>query len=267
MKKLVVALFVLAFAATGSALASGTLSDTGVLVYTYPDNSQGWTTMTAEMDGTYVWLAPGGNPGCPLSQYSVDGTLLNTYYPQIDFRSLYASNGGQLYAKEFCGNVYSISQSGVATLLYGISDPDCQSAASLNGDDTELYVFAAPTLYRFDAANGSPIGNVPLIGMGGGETDYPDNVQMETTADGRILTCSNGVVSEWDLAGNRIGQCNVPIGSPGDFNTDFSFGVGLDGLVYLYNANTAQWESYDVGAGGPVAVEETTWGAVKGLFR
>jgi hypothetical protein len=266
MKKWVMSLVVLT-AFCGTALASGTLSDVGVLVMTYPDASEGWTTITAEHDGSYVWLAPGGGTSAPLVQYNLDGTIANTYYPQIDFRSLFATNGGQLYAKEFCGNVYTISQSGVAALQYTIADPDCQSSASFNADDSELYAFAAPNIHRFNAANGSPLGSFMLNGMGGGEFDYPDNNQMETTADGRILTWSNGVVSEWDLGGNRVGQCTIPVATPQDFNTEFSFGVGNDGLVYVYNASSNNWESYDVGAGGPVATEDTTWGQVKGLFR
>ncbi len=251
----------------GQALASGTLFDNGVLQMAFPDQT-GFTPISADNDGTYIWTASGGGTGNPIGRYLLNGTPDALFVPGIDFRSVYVSNGGQLYAKEYCGNVYSLTQNGVKTFLFTLPDPDCQSSASFNADDTELYTMSAPILYRYNAANGSPIGSVTLNGMGGNELNYPESIQMETNGTGRILTFADGVVSEWDLSGNRVGQCTVPIATPNDFNTNFSFGVGNDNFVYLFDANTAQWEVYDVGVtGGPTAVEPTTWGAVKALFR
>lgn len=262
---ILVATLTVAFGAQ-QALASGTLLDNAVLIMDFADQT-GYTPISADNDGSYIWTASGGGTGNPIGRYLLDGTADGTFVPGIDFRSLYVSNGGQLYAKEYCGDVYSISQSGTATFLFTLPDPDCQSSASFNADDTELYVMSAPTLYRFDAANGAPLGSFTLTGMGGNELNYPQLVQMETNAGGRIVTFADGIVSEWDLAGNRIGQCTVGISTPADFNTNWSFGVGNDDYVYLFNANTTRWEVYDVGLTGPTAVEGTSWGNLKALFR
>jgi hypothetical protein len=267
MRKLLALACLVALVGATDALASGTLYDNGVLQFTFGDQT-GYTPISADNDGTYIWTASGGG-GNPLGRYNQDGSP-NGYYPVgLDFRSLFVSNGGQLYGKMYCGDVYSISQSGVPTYMFNLGgDPDCQSSGSFNADDTEIYTMAAPTITRFNAANGSMLGSFTLNGMNGNEFNYPASIQMETNADGRILTFADGVVSEWDLGGNRVGQCTVPIGSPFGFNTSFSFGVGNDNMVYLINENTGQWEVYDVGVtGNPTAVEETSWGAVKALYR
>lgn len=251
----------------GSALASGTLYDNGVLQFSFVDQT-GYTQISADNDGTYIWTASGG--GCnPIGRYNQDGTPNGLYNVCLDFRSLFVSNGGQLYGKMYCGDVWAISQSGVPTYMFNLAgDPDCQSSGSFNADDTEIYTMAAPTISRFNAANGAYLGNFTLNGMNGNEFNYPASIQMETNADGRILTFADGVVSEWDLGGNRIGQCTVPVSTPTGFNTIFSFGIGNDNMVYLYDENTAQWGVYDVGiTGNPTAVEQTTWGAVKAMYR
>jgi hypothetical protein len=255
-------------AANLPALASGTLYDVGVLQRDFRDVS-GATPISADNDGTWIWTASGGSPdGQRLARYFQDGSPDQSFAPNIDFRSLYVDNSGQLYAKEFgIGAIFSISQTGVPTFLYDLNDPEAQSAASLNGDDTELYTMSAPTLRRYNAANGAFIGSVNLSGMAGDELAFPQAWQMETNGAGRILTFANGVVSEWDLSGTRIGQCTVPVGTPTGFDTNWSFGVGSDDLVYVFNENNAHWEAYDVGIGGPVAVEPTSWGRVKALYR
>jgi hypothetical protein len=262
---MIAAVMTVALGAQG-ALASGTLLDNAVLVMDFADQT-GFTPISADNDGTYIWTASGGGTGNPIGRYLLDGTADGTFVPGIDFRSIYVSNGGQLYAKEYCGNVYSVSQSGTATYLFTLADPDCQSSVSFSADDSELYAMVAPTLYRFNAANGAPLGSFTLTGMGGNELAYPQLVQMETNATGRIITYSDGVASEWDLAGNRVGQCTVGIATPADFNTNFSFGVGNDDYVYLYNANTARWEVYDIGLATPTATLDTSWGSLKTLFR
>ena len=267
--KAILALGVLALA-SASAFASGTLFDNAALILTFPDGSgaPGSTFMSGDQDGTYIWTCTGGfSSGLELARYNLDGTFSANFDPAIDFRSIYVSNSGQLYAKSFCGNVYSITQSGVSTLLYAIADFDCQSAGSLNGDDSELLTMSNGTVYRYNAANGASLGSFGLIGYGvGSEFNYPDNVQMETNETGRILTFSNSTISEWDYAGNRIGQCSVALDTPNGFDTIFSFGVGNDNLIYIYNESNGYWELYDVGLGGVTSTEDSSWSQVKSLF-
>ncbi len=254
------------------AQATGSLLNNGVLVLNF-DDASGHSALQTPISADnpsygFIWTASGGtNTGVHLARYNPDGTTNAVYSPGVDFRSLYSNNAGNLFAKEFgSGAVYSISNVGVATLLYNLNDPEAQSSASLNGPDTELYTMSNGTVRRYNAANGAFLGSFNLIGFGGAELGFPDYVQMETNGSGRILTYSDGNVSEWDLAGNRIGTCVIPISTPDDFNTEWSFGVGSDDLVYLYDASRTQWASYRVFAGAtPVAA--TTWGAIKSAFN
>lgn len=259
----------LALAAT-SAFATGTLYDNGILGVTFLDgsNAPGSTKMSGDNDGTYIWTCTGGySSGYELAKYDLSGNFIANYDAGIDYRSIFTSNGGQLYAKAYCGGVYSLTQSGVPTYLYTISDADCQSAGSFNGDDSELMTMVYGTVYRYNAANGASLGNFGLIGYGAGnENNYPDYVQMETNEDGRILTYSGGVVSEWDYAGNRVGQCSIAVDTPNGFDTIFSFGVGNDNFVYIYNEANGYWETYDVGLGIIVATENTSWSQLKALY-
>ena len=210
MRRLLALACLLALVGATDALASGTLYDNGVLQFTFGDQT-GSTPISADNDGTYIWTASGG--GCNrVGRFNQDGSPNGVYNVCLDFRSLFVSNGGQLYGKMFCGDVYSISQSGVPTYMFNLAgDLDCQSSGSFSADDTEIYTMAAPTITRFNAANGSLLGSFTLNGMNGNEFNYPASIQMETNADGRILTFADGVVSEWDLGGTRIGQCTVPI--------------------------------------------------------
>jgi hypothetical protein len=103
--------------------------------------------------------------------------------------------------------------------------------------------------------------------MGAGELNFPDAFQMETNNAGRIITYSAGVVSEWDLTGTRVGTCTIPIASPGGFETTWSFAVGSDDRVYLFEEPTTSWKAYRVGLEGATPVEATTWGAIKSHFE
>lgn len=229
--------------------AAGTLKDAGVLVQSFPGGGNVLTPMSAENDGTFIWTASGANNfGQRLTRHLQDGTVDLSFATGIDFRSLYADNFGQLFAKAFgSGNVYSLTQSGIPTLLYTLSDPDPQSSASLNADDTQLYTRSGSTIRRYDAGSGGFLGQFTLIGMTPAELGFPDRIQMETNDAGRIFTYSNGVVSEWDLSGARIGTSTIPIATPTAFNTEWSFSVGNDNVVYLFNNHTMTWESYDIG--------------------
>ncbi len=268
--KAMLALTILVSLATG-ALASGTLADNGIPMLTFADGTaaSGGTHVSADNDGTYIWTAAGGwSDGLLLARYDQSGNNAQTYNAGIDFRSLFVDNGGQLYACSYTGGIYSLTQNGVPTLMFDLSEPDSQGSASFNADDSELLMLANGSVYRFNAANGAAMGNFALVGYGsvGSETNYPDNIQMETNGTGRILTYTGGIVSEWDYAGNRVGQCTIPLSTPNDFDTIFSFGVGNDNLVYFYNPSTGNWESYDVGIIGNTAVQGASWSEMKALY-
>ena len=228
-------------------IEAGSLWNTGVLVRTFADQS-GSTPIAAENNGAYLFTVSGGSAsGNRFARYLPDGTFDASFAPGIDFRSIDTANNQDLYAKSYLSGFYSITAGGVATHLFDLPVPDAQSSAVFSADDTELYVRSAGTVRRHSAATGAYLGEFTLNGMSGGELAYPANVQIDTNRSGRLLTYADGVVSEWDLAGNRIGTSTIPIATPSDFDTTFSFAVDGDGLVYLLNVATYNWQVYNIG--------------------
>ncbi|MCP3917719.1 MAG: hypothetical protein GY711_19420 [bacterium] len=238
---------------TAPSLPSGTLLDDAVLIRTFANGAvTPITPMSAASSGTHLWTVDGGSiGGSELVRYLPDGTLDAALPSGFDARSIFTDSSGALFGKAYGGNVYSIDPNGVATLLFDLPEGNPQASASFNADDTELYTLSTNgILRRYDATTGAALSSTPLLGWGvtvPSETGHPDAHQLETTPTGRILTYSDGIVSEWDLAGNRIGTCSVPIATASDFDTVWSFSVADPGFVYLLNTISDEWEVYDVG--------------------
>jgi hypothetical protein len=235
-----------------AALAEGTLWDEGVLVLTFDD----WSSIravSADNDGNYIYTVSGGNPdGYRFARYLPDGSMDHIYASGIDFRTLFTNNNRELFAKGFVwydqpAQVFSLSIDGEATFLYTLNLGHAHASAGFNADDTEIYTRDGTTMRRFDAADGSYLGSFTLDGMSAEELEFPADFQMETNLAGRIFTYAVGVVSEWDLDGQRIGTCTIPIDTPDGFETTWSFAVGGDDRVYLLNDDTERWEVYDIG--------------------
>lgn len=251
------------------ALADGTLFDVGELQFFFGDKS-GLTPMSADFDGTWIYTVSGGNiNGDRLARYFLDGTLDQTFAPGIDFRSIFTDNSGNLFAKEWgTGNVYSMSQDGMPTFLYTLNDPQAQSSASFNADDTELYTRDGSTIRRYNSSTGMFLGSFELMGLIGDELSTPAAWQMETSRSGRIFTYAAGIVSEWDTKGNRIGTSNIPItGDPSGFDTTFSFAVGGDDNIYLYSESSNTWKVWNIGIPAPGTLALLAIGGVVGRRR
>jgi hypothetical protein len=235
-----------------AALADGTLWDEGVMTLTFDD----WSSIravSADNDGNYLYTVSGGSTsGFRFARYLLDGTMDHYYASGVDFRGLFTNNERQLFAKGFIWydlppQVYSLTMDGEATFLYTLIGAHAHASAGFNVDDSEIYTRDGATLRRFDAEDGSYIGNISFQGMTADELDFPAEFQMETSLDGRIFTYAVGAVSEWDLNGIRIGTCTIPIDTPDGFETTWSFAVGGDDRIYLFNEATVKWEVYNVG--------------------
>lgn len=266
------ALFVGAVALLTSApmaLADGTLLDNGELMLHFT-NAVGLTPMSADNDGTWIYSVSGGGiEGKRFARYFQNGLLDQTFATGIDFRSIFTDNSGNLFAKEYgTGNIYSLTQNGTPTFLYTLNDPQAQSSASFNADDTELYTRDGSTIRRYDSSTGLFIGSFELQGLAGDELAFPAFVQMETSRSGRILTYAAGIVSEWDSQGNRIGTSNIPIsGDPSGFDTTWSFSVGGDDYIYLYSQASGRWKAWNIGIPAPGTLALLAIGGVVGRRR
>ena len=235
-----------------AALADGTLWDEGVMTLTFDD----WSSIravSAENDGNYIYTVSGGSTsGFRFARYLLDGTMDHYHASGVDFRGLFTNSNRELFANGFVWydlppQVYSVTIAGEPTFLYTLSGAHAHSSAGFNADDTEVYTRDGTTLRRFNAEDGAYLGSITFQGMGAEELEFPADFQMETNLDGRIFTYAVGVVSEWDLNGVRIGSCTIPIDTPDGFETTWSFAVGGDDRIYLFNESAVKWEVYNVG--------------------
>jgi uncharacterized repeat protein (TIGR01451 family) len=103
----------------------------------------GETTMPLAFDGTNFWSSSGGGPsGNRFARYDAAGTLLNTYAPGLDFRSVFTTATGTVLARAYNDPViYQQNAPGVfvnsgVTLTGGTLDN--QSAVVLNGAGTSI---------------------------------------------------------------------------------------------------------------------------------
>src|SRR5205823_1080964 len=94
-------------------------------------NALGPTVMTMAFDGTSYWEASGGSPsGTRLARYDLGGTLMNTYAPGLDFRSVFADVAGNLYARAFNSPViYRQTTPGVFSTYLTLSGGSLDSQA------------------------------------------------------------------------------------------------------------------------------------------
>jgi hypothetical protein len=242
----------LALVVGSAALADGTLWDEGVLTLTFDDWSSIRAT-SADNDGNYIYTVSGGSTsGFRFARYLPDGTMDHYYASGVDFRGLFTNSDRELFANGFIWydvppQVYSLTIDGEPTFLCTLSGAHAHSSAGFNADDTELYTREGATLRRFHAEDGAYLGSIAFQGMSAEELEFPADFQMETNLDGRIFTYAVGVVSEWDLNGVRIGTCTIPIDTPDGFETTWSFAVGGDDRIYLFNEDAVKWEVYNVG--------------------
>jgi hypothetical protein len=234
------------------ALAEGTLWDQGVLVLSFDD----WSSITAtsaDNDGNYIYTVSGDSTdGFRFARYLLDGTVDHIYASDVDFTTLFTNNDRELFAEgsfwyDQPAPIYSLTIDGEATYLYSLTVGHPFASVGFNGDDSEIYTREDDIIRRFDPADGSYLGYFTLRGLSAEELEFPAEYQMETNLAGRIFTYAAGVVSEWNLDGERIGTCTIPIDTPDGFETTWSFAVGGDDRIYLLNDDTERWEVYRIG--------------------
>ncbi|MBA3726525.1 MAG: hypothetical protein H0W86_08740 [Armatimonadetes bacterium] len=164
-------------------------------------------------DGANYWSSSGGGSTGPrLARYAADGTLLDTYAPGLDLRSVFTNGAaGPVYARAFnSSQIYVQTSPGVFgndVVLSGGS-LDAQSSVAF-GNNGEFIAMNAGNVDRWDAA-GNHIGSLALTGFGSmfNENTYPQNrgvTWIGGTGQDGFATFSEGMLSAWDVAGNRIG--------------------------------------------------------------
>lgn len=192
----------------------------------------------------------GGPSGLRLAQYDSNGSLLATYAPNLDIRSIFTDCPGNLYARQFASPIiYQQTAPGTfvpfVTLAGGTLD--AQSAVVFNTSDTEYIAMSVGTVSRWDGT-GTFLGTVALSGYGKrfGESAYPNNRGI-AAAGGYWLTYSNRMLSAWDTGGNRVDTTEL-LNAGTSFDSHFSFSYA-NGMVFIVDGPGGSWRGYDVGLG------------------
>jgi hypothetical protein len=208
------------------------------------------TTMTLAWDGTNYWSCSGGSQsGVRYAQYDANGTMLHTYSPNIDFRSIVTVNGSgsTVYAREYASPIVH-QQTSPGTFTNGRTlnggPLDSQSSVVFNPSGTEYDAMYSGTVTRWDS-NGGLLGTVTLTGFGNNfsENSYPQNGRI--IVRGVYLTYSNGNLTAWTLAGARI-KSTVLTGGGTSFDSHFSLSYA-NGMVWVVDVAGGTWRGYNVG--------------------
>jgi hypothetical protein len=209
-------------------------------------------------DGTNYWSCSGGTTsGLRLARYTASGTLLATYAPGLDFRSVFTRADGTVLARAYnSGVIYQQTSPGVfvasgITLAGGTLD--MQSSVVLNGAGTEYQAMSGGVVSRW-STNGAYLGSVALSGFGSlsGENTLPQNRGLGVSGNLWLTYNGNGVLSVWDSAGNRVVQAALPgAGTSSESSWGFSF---CNGKVFIVDAAGGRWRGYDLYSTAAVAV-------------
>ncbi|MBW2455559.1 MAG: hypothetical protein JRI68_13650 [Deltaproteobacteria bacterium] len=216
---------------------------------TFTDGLTG-TTMTMAWDGTSYWSCSGGNTnGVRLAQYNATGTVIGTYSPGIDFRSVLTKGDGTtpVYARGYGSNQVLVQTApgtfgNDVTLTGGTLD----SQGRLVWDDTasEFVTQYGGTVNRW-SATGAFLGTVPLSGFG---TQFNENGGEQTgciaTSSGLYFTYSEGNLSAWDTNGTRLKTTQL-VGAGTGYDAYYGFSYA-NGMFWVNDAAGGTWRGYDV---------------------
>jgi hypothetical protein len=222
----------------------------------------GSATMGMAFDGTNYWSVSGNSTsGNRLARYSSTGTLLATYAPGLDFRSIFTDAAGNVFARPFSSSViYRMTSLGVfspyLTLSGGSLDP--QSSVVINGTTTDFIAMSGGTVSRWSSA-GAYLGTTTLAGFGSvtGENVYPSSRGIAALG-GYWLTYNNAnrTVSFWNNAGTRVTQSAL-VGAGTGFDSAFSFSY-CNGQAFAVDVAGSAWRGYQICAQGNVDGITTT---------
>jgi hypothetical protein len=241
----------------GQANADGIFGDSYDASFTFQD-ALGFgvgATMVVAFDGTDYWSSAGGySDAVEYAQYDSSGTLIATYNPHLDFRSIFTDATGQVYARQFDDSTIYLQTVPGTFVTSGVTlapnNLDSQSSVVLNGPETEYVALNYGTVSRWDLA-GNSLGTVTLSGFGSisGENSYPQGRGIAAAQTYWLTYDGNRTLSAWDFDGNRVGTTTLN-GAGTTFDSNWSLGFA-NGLVFIVDKAGGTWRGYDVGLGAP----------------
>jgi hypothetical protein len=231
--------------------------DAPTLVMSFHDPIQAHC-MGITSDGSYYYTINGGNATWgEIRTYDLSGNPVLTVACAIDARSIsFNPADGYFYAKTYYRDWCRVDPAtgSFSTVFAGIFQSS-QSSPALTPDGDYILEHESGTLYWYDAHTGAMI--TTMSGFYHGAS--PSSGALAT--DGcRLFTWDGSLTYVYDMQGTFIESWNVPSGNYG-FSPAWA-----NGLFWTSDDTTDMWYGYDVG-NPPSPAEETTWGAIKALYR
>lgn len=212
------------------------------------------TRMTLSFDGNHYFSAAGGNSdGARVAEFAGDGTLIATYEPGLDLRSIFTSGSHQVLARAFDDStVYRQTSPGSFSALLSLESNslDAQSAVVMN--KLGQFVAVHSGLVSVWDDQGQALTSFALAGFGAqnGEADYPAERGVAVVGD-HLFTYAAGVVSAWDYTGQRVDTATL-VGAGTSFDSYFSFSYA-NGRFFVIDGASGQWRGFDAGLGSDTA--------------
>lgn len=205
------------------------------------------TPMGIAFDGSNYWSVSGGSSGgVREARYNSSGSLLSTYSPGLDFRSIFTNASGTVYARQYNNNqIYQQTTPGVFSSILALTGGilNEQSSVVLDIANNQYIAMNAGTVSRWNTS-GNYLGTVSLSGFGSqfSENSSPNNRGI-AVADGYWLTYSNGNLSAWNpTTGSRLSSTQL-VGAGTDFNAGYSFSYANNMAFVRTDGN---WNGYNV---------------------
>lgn len=209
-------------------------------------------------DGSYYYTINGGNATWgEIRTYDLAGNAVNVVSCAIDARSIhYNPADGYCYAKGYDLNWYKVDPAtGAFEIVFASLFQFSQSSGALTPDGAYVMEHDSGTIHVYDTTTGALVNTMTGFYYGG----FPAGTALAT--DGcRLFTWDGSLTYVYDMAGTFIESWTVPQGSYG-FSPSWA-----NGLFWTADDTADMWYGYDVGA-SPSPTEETTWGAIKSLYR
>lgn len=211
------------------------------VVFTDAVNNQ--TTMTIAHDGSDYWsTSGGGSGGIRLAQYDNSGSLLSTYSPGLDFRSIFTDNSGNVLARAFSSSTIfqqgpAGSFSSILTLMGGSLNAQSSVVMNANG---EFVAMNAGTVNVWDNS-GNFSTSFLLNGAVGG---YPQNRGIAAAGD-YLFTYDSQVLTAWDYSGNLLDQATLN-GAGTNFDSRFSLSYA-NNRIFINDEGGSSWRGFNIG--------------------
>jgi 6-phosphogluconolactonase (cycloisomerase 2 family) len=206
------------------------------------------TRMTVAWDGTNYWTSAGGFVATNLASVDVDGNVVAYYNPGFDNRSYFTKGDGTspVYQRSY-GDAQIHVESGPGVYVNDVvlagGVPDDQSGVVWDDDNRYFIAHSYGTVTRWDET-GAYVDSV-ILGDWGNQGTEAFGIQGRgiAWACGYFYTYSDGILSAWDVDGNRVATTTLNGASTGG-DAYYSYSIA-NGMFFVSDGTFGLWRGYD----------------------